>query len=539
MCSNTTSRAPFGPPAVKTTPLVSGFPAGRCLTAVDLYGHLRGVGKGRGLVLLESGASPGQVLPTTRCSVVVTRALLRIELRGGCARYVALVPEAHGLLEQLAGRLPRARRDGDALVAEFPVSPGEPGVVDGERLRAASVLDGLRAGAALIGDRGTAVPLAPGLFGALGYELVDHFEALPPRRPDPLDEPDASMVLAADAVVFDHRSEDAQVITRGLPWEEVRAVQSRHDAVCGLLTGAAARASAPRELPPPAPPQAAVADTSDADFRVSVRAMLDQIAAGEIFQVVLSRGLKMVSAADSLDVYRVLSARNPSPYMFHMDLPDGALLGASPETFLRVEGGQLEIRPIAGTVARGRDAAGEIDGDLDDRLALSLLLDQKEQAEHAMLLDLARNDVARVSEPGTTAVVQQFAVEKYSHVQHIVSRVRGTLRSGLDALHAYRAAANMGTLTGAPKVRAMELIRAAEPTARGFYGGAMGYLLQDGRFDSCIVIRSLRAGANAYHTRAGAGVVWASSPEKELQETEHKARAVREAVAAAESEVRR
>jgi anthranilate synthase component 1 len=265
-----------------------------------------------------------------------------------------------------------------------------------------------------------------------------------------------------------------------------------------------------------------------------VELMREHIGRGDVFQGVLSRALTMRSAAAPLAVYRALRAINPSPYLFYLDLPDGALLGASPETFLRVEGGEVEVRPIAGTAPRGFDDGGRVDRDLDDRLALRLLLDEKEQAEHAMLLDLARNDVARVSAPGTTRVVQQFGIERYSHVQHLVSRVRGRLRPGCDALHAYRAAANMGTLTGAPKPRAMELIRAMEPSARGFYGGACGYLLQDGTLDSCIVIRSLRQRGGEYRTRAGAGVVAGSDPRRELAETEAKAMAAREAVAMAE-----
>ena len=202
---------------------------------------------------------------------------------------------------------------------------------------------------------------------------------------------------------------------------------------------------------------------------------------------------------------------------------------------MKVEGRHLEIRPIAGTAPRGFDFRGEIDAELDERLAVGLLLDHKEQAEHAMLVDLARNDVARVAIPGTRRVSEPFTVEKYSHVQHLVSGVRGELRPDLDALHAYRSAANMGTLTGAPKLRAMELIRETEPFARGFYGGAVGYLLQDGTFDSCIAIRSLRYGkGDIYQTRAGAGIVADSIPERELAETFHKARAPRLAVALAE-----
>jgi anthranilate synthase component 1 len=218
--------------------------------------------------------------------------------------------------------------------------------------------------------------------------------------------------------------------------------------------------------------------------------------------------------------------------MFFLDLAAGALLGASPETCIQVEGGELEIRPIAGTAPRGLCTNGAIDAELDARLAVGLLLDRKEQAEHAMLVDLARNDVASVCAPGTRRVEQPLSLERYSHVQHLVSRVRGTLRHGFDALHAYQAAANMGTLTGAPKLRATEIIRALEPRSRGFYGGAVGYLLQDGSFDSCIVIRSLRWRNGVFTTRTGAGIVADSDPQRELDETNHKARAVRMALGA-------
>ena len=282
--------------------------------------------------------------------------------------------------------------------------------------------------------------------------------------------------------------------------------------------------------------QAAKPDVSDEAFLASVGKFLNHIERGDIFQGVLSRGLEMESGVDPLAVYRVLRTQNPSPYMFHVDLGDGVLLGASPETCVKVEDRRLEIRPIAGTAPRGFSDDGTIDEELDSRLAIGLLLDSKEQAEHAMLVDLARNDVARVAIPGSRRVRDPFTIEKYSHVQHLVSGVSGELRPELDALHAYRASANMGTLTGAPKLRAMELIRETEPFARGYYGGAVGYLLQDGTFDSCIVIRSLRyRPPGIYSTRAGAGIVADSVPARELEETAHKARACRQAVAIAEA----
>ena len=529
--SRTSEPNPTTAATAAVTPLVTELVASECSAPVALFGRLRDEDGAAGLGLLESSGSPGSQLPTTRRSVVVRGGLLRLELRGGTLSCRALGPAGEELLAELNRCLPDARQDGKLLTAEYPVEPGSSGIPDDQRLMRPSTLDGLRAAAGLVADRQSGAALAPGLFGAFSYEVVDQFECLPPRRPDPLHEPDASFVLAVDLVVHDRAGNKVQVITRGLPWEDPSRVRDRHALCVALLRECEEEPHIPARGVVPKP---AATDVEDHQFLAAVGDFLDQIAAGEIFQGVLSRGMAMPSPADPLRVYTALRRSNPSPYMFFLHLADGVLLGASPETFLRVEDGTVEIRPIAGTVARGRRPDGSIEDDLDRRLALSLLLDPKEQAEHAMLLDLARNDVARVSLPGTTRVAQQFVVEKYSHVQHLVSRVRGELRPELDALHAYRAAANMGTLTGAPKVRAMELIRDAEPYSRGFYGGAAGYLLQDGSLDSCIVIRSLRYKDGVYHTRTGAGIVWDSVPEKELMETEHKARAVREAVSMAE-----
>lgn len=486
-------------------------------------------GGARDLVLLESGGQSDQRLPTLRRSLLVTRPLLRLEIRGRVARFRALQPSASRLLENLNAAFPGSTSTNGVVECEFPDARATAGAADAEVLALPSVLDAVRAAANLLADSDRRSPIAPGLFGAFSYEIVDQFEELPPRKPDPLDEPDASLVLAGDMILFDHERNQVHVITRGLPWEPASEVSSRHAAMCVLCESTRSDAGEAAS----SPPAEAAVDVSDEEFLASIRTVMGHVAAGDTFQTVISRGFEIRSDADSIAVYRALAAKNPSPYMFHIDLGDGELVGASPETFLKVEKGTVEIRPIAGTVPRGLNPDGSVESDLDERLAFSMMLDPKEQAEHAMLVDLARNDVARVSEPGSTAIVQLFAVEKYSHVQHLVSRVQGRLRKGLDALHAYRAVANMGTLTGAPKVRAMQIIRTLEPAARGFYGGAVGYLLQDGSFDSCIAIRTLRRKGGSYYTRAGAGIVWASVPERELHETEIKSRAVRAAVAAA------
>ena len=246
---------------------------------------------------------------------------------------------------------------------------------------------------------------------------------------------------------------------------------------------------------------------------------------GDIFQVVLSRTLMEPCPDEPLDVYRRLRKLNPSPYMFYLKTPSTVLTGASPELNLRVGGSEqrtVEIRPIAGTKPRGK-VNGKVDPDTDFRYEAELKLDLKELAEHMMLVDLARNDIARVSQPGSRVVSEMLAVEKYESVMHLVSNVRGILREDLDALSAYLATMNMGTLTGAPKIEAMKIIRQLENNKRGYYGGAVMYLTVDGQFDSCITIRSIQIRDRVAYIRAGAGIVYDSVPATEFDETEHKA----------------
>jgi anthranilate synthase component 1 len=517
---------PFGEPAFAVRPVVTRLSLARCAPSHEVYARLRALGPDRAIGLFES---LGPHLPTTRRSLIAARGLARVELRSGVATITALDPAGLPILDAIAERQD-AQREGETLTIDAHEPASTEHFSDAERLAAPSSLDILRHLAGLLADTEPA-PLPPGIFGAFAHDLVDRFDALPPRKPDPLGDPDASFVLATDLVLYDHGTNHAHVVTRGLPMEPVGAADERHAEVLELLRG---EQDVLGQLPPALsfePDEHAVDDP--ADFLAGVAALRDNIHAGDVFQAVLARRFELRGPADDLAVYRELRRRNPSPYHFHLNLGKGSLFGASPETFLRVEDGVVEIRPIAGTVPRGFAADGSINPDTDRRLALQLLLDPKEQAEHAMLLDLARNDVARISEPGSMHTTEQFQIEKYSHVQHLVSRVKGDLSAGHDALHAYRAVANMGTLTGAPKLRAIELVRELEPTSRGFYGGAAGFLLADGSFDSCIVIRSLRQVGGTYSTSAGAGVVHDSTPERELAETSHKARSSIEAVLAA------
>lgn len=504
---------------------MSTLDAERCRLPIAVFRDLSQQERSGGSVLMESVAQGSR--GGTR-SLVVPGGVVRLLARSGSVRLEALCARGERLVHAL-GEL-----------TEYPRGASSPSLSDDERIRAPSVLDAVRELAGLVEDENPGSQLPAGVYGAFSYELVDCWEDLPPRASDPGQESDINVVLALDTIVFDHLAGNVQVVTRSVARSEDAHADERHERFIDTLTrtanGAAWVEDDLEHDPKPVDDKVCEADVSDEEFIRSVRKFLFHIEQGDIFQGVLSRGLEMKSRANPLDVYGVLRQRNPSPYMFHVELGDGVLLGASPETCVKVEHGRLEIRPIAGTAPRGFSEDGSIDAQLDSRLAVGLLLDAKEQAEHAMLVDLARNDVARVASPGTCRVMEPFTIEKYSHVQHLVSGVSGNLPPELDALHAYRAAANMGTLTGAPKLRAMELIRETEPFARGFYGGAVGYLLQDGCFDSCIVIRSLRYRPDGtYLTRAGAGIVAESIPERELEETAQKARACRQAVAVAET----
>lgn len=275
-------------------------------------------------------------------------------------------------------------------------------------------------------------------------------------------------------------------------------------------------------------------DINDTDFNTIVKKMQDAIQQGEIFQVVPSRRFSL-ACPKPLAAYQILKQSNPSPYMFYMQDNDFTLFGASPESALKYTKttNQIEIYPIAGTRPRGRNADGTIDHDLDCRLELDMRTDKKELAEHLMLVDLARNDLARICVAGTRYTKELLNVDRYSFVMHLVSKVIGQLRPDLDALHAYQATMNMGTLTGAPKVRAMQLIAESEQHRRGSYGGAIGYLNGQGDFDTCIVIRSAYIENNVATVQAGCGVVLDSNPQAESDETKAKAQAVINAIIAA------
>jgi len=375
------------------------------------------------------------------------------------------------------------------------------------------------------------VPGAPrftgGMVGYLSYDAVRFFEPTLQKHMGAPNLPDGIYLLADTIVAFDHARRSLFLIANVLGGDTA-AAERKLDAI-------AARINAP--LPPAQPPAAAPAATrsnrTQPEFERMVAAAKEHIAAGDIFQVVLSQRFTRETSVAPFDVYRAVRRLNPSPYMFFFDfgLVDGEplyLVGSSPEMFVRLEGRRASLRPIAGTRARGADAAA------DTALAADLLSDPKERAEHVMLVDLGRNDIGRVSEYGSVNVSEFFTVEKYSHVMHIVSHVEGTLRPELTAFDLVRAAFPAGTVSGAPKVRAMEIIADLEQDSRGAYAGMVGYFGFDGSMDTCLAIRTMVGRGNTVSVQAGAGIVADSDPASEYRETVNKASAMLRAIEMAE-----
>jgi anthranilate synthase component 1 len=400
------------------------------------------------------------------------------------------------------------------------------------RLKSVSQMDVIRAAAFAFELASPPFRVTCGLFGAVSYDFIDQFETLPSNRQDVLNNPDYELYFADNIFLMDHHQGKGYlivnaIITNGNRQAIYEEAMERFDR---YLQQVQANRPEPAFWEGPLPP--AGTDTPRSEYESMVQKAKEHIRNGDIFQVVLSRTLTEPCPAEPLDVYRRLRLLNPSPYMFYFHTSRTCLIGASPELNLRVSGKKdriVEIRPIAGTKPRGW-VGGVIDPETDMRYEAELQLDHKELAEHMMLVDLARNDIARVACPGSRLVNELLTVEHYESVMHLVSNVKGKLRPDLDALSAYLATMNMGTLTGAPKIEAMKIIRQLEPDKRGYYGGAVMYLTVDGQFDSCITIRSLQIRDHTAYIRAGAGIVHDSIPETEFDETENKARSCLKAV---------
>jgi anthranilate synthase component 1 len=390
-------------------------------------------------------------------------------------------------------------------------------------------------------------PLTGGMVGYLAYDAVRRLERLPDTTTDDLKTPELAFMFATDLAVLDHADGSVLLIANAVNWDDMdEASEARRHPLGGRGVDAAyddavTRLDAmTRDLATPSPPTASTLDVDvdlgdvtttapDGGYASAVERAKEDIRAGEVFQVVLSQRFETATAASPLDVYRVLRVLNPSPYMYLLRFDGFDVVGSSPEALVKVEGGRALVHPIAGTRPRGATP------EQDAALAAELLDDPKERAEHVMLVDLGRNDLGRVCVPGSVEVVDFFAVERYSHVMHIVSTVVGEVAQDHDAYDVLAACFPAGTLSGAPKPRAMELIERYEPTRRGLYGGAVGYLDFAGDLDTCIAIRTVLLRDGRAYVQAGAGIVADSDPAAEDDECRNKAKAVLTAIRAAET----
>ena len=465
------------------------------------------------------------------------RATLVADLETPVAAFLKLRHQRQGaafLLESVEGGAVRGRysmigldpdlvwrcRDGAVELSREP--PGrEPRFVPNER----PPLDSLRA---LIVESAIPVepdlpPMAAGLFGYLGYDMVRLMERLPPPNPDALGVPDAILVRPTVMVVFDAVRDEISLVTPVRPQASVSAKAAYETALTRLddVAGALERPLPIEEQYDPAfvaePP---VSNTTDAEYKSMVAQAQEYIRAGDVFQVVLSQRFQAPFRLPPFSLYRALRRVNPAPFLCYLDFESFQIVCSSPEILVRVREGAVTIRPIAGTRPRGETPAE------DRRLGEELLADPKERAEHLMLLDLGRNDVGRVSALGTVKVTDSFFLERYSQVMHVVSNVEGRLESRFDALGAPVAGFPAGTVSGAPKMRAMEIIDELEKDKRGPYAGCIGYFGANGEMDTCIVLRTAVVKDGRMFVQAGAGIVYDSDPEAEQQESINKAKAL-------------
>jgi anthranilate synthase component I len=421
------------------------------------------------------------------------------------------------------------RTSGHALEIETPDAPPERRTI---RRTVDDPLDALRG--ILAEYRPVAVPGLPrfagGAVGHLAYDMVRNFERLPARAPDDLRLPDACLLLAETVLVFDNVAQKIKVVSHAHVRDSA-SPEAAWDAAVERIDALVSRLAAT----PPEParvetvPGEVTSNVDQAAYEAVVARAKEYIRAGDVIQVVLAQRFELPLAAPPFDVYRCLRTVNPSPYMFFLALGDHSLAGASPEVMVRVGEGDVTVRPLAGTRPRGTV-------EREDRaLAAELAADPKELAEHVMLVDLGRNDVGRVAATGSVEVTERFVIERYSHVMHLVSNVRGRLLPGRDCFDAFRATFPAGTLTGAPKIRAMEIIEELEPVRRGVYGGAVGYFAFSGAMDTAITIRFALFRNGRVYVQAGAGIVADSDPESEHRECVNKARAMLQAVRLAEA----
>ena len=370
-----------------------------------------------------------------------------------------------------------------------------------------------------------------GAVGFVSYDMVRFFEDLPEQTVDDLDVPDSQFIITDTMLVFDNVSQTIKIVSNAfVEGDDLDAVYEntiqKISALEEKLKTPLARGSAPEEEVEA--PLSFESNIEEGNFKQAVKRIKEYILEGDAIQVVLSQRLKFAINCNPFDIYRALRTVNPSPYMYYLEFGKLQVVGSSPEVLVRLEDDKVEVRPIAGTRKRGQNE------EEDRELEKDLLQDKKELAEHIMLVDLGRNDLGRVSEISSVIVDEQFTIERYSHVMHIVSNVKGILKKGLDCFDVLAAAFPAGTLSGAPKIRAMEIIDELEPTRRGLYGGAVGYISFSGNMDTAIAIRTLLIKDKTAYLGVGAGIVADSVPQSEFEETMNKGRALLKAIELAE-----
>ncbi len=518
---------------------------------VDLFASQTDNGRAEGHFLLETvdnavpayGAPEGQ----TGKSLLLLSPCLKLQGRGRQVTLTALTLNGRALLRKLGTVLPFHAQTAEQATLDFARETAH--VDELARLQTASPFDVLRAVLKSLKPTSADAAKALLLTGVFPFESIELFEQFVPVAQttgnkstgnEGINRDSDSFTLYVPEILVQvprdgHPAQASALVIDGDDADRVENELSRRLALLAEQASKLKSGSAPA---PVAELGEVAVNVDDASFRAQVSRVQEHLRAGDAFQIVISRRFQL-PCAEPLQAYRALRQENPSPYLFFGQTESFTLFGASPESAIKLDGQSrvLEVCPIAGTRARGRDRDGKLDFDRDARIEAELRADAKEVAEHMMLVDLARNDVARICQPGTRRIKQLLTVERYARVMHLVSRVNGVLKPQLDALHAFAASMPMGTLSGAPKIRAIEIIRAIEQTPRGCYGGAVGYLDAAGNMDTAIVIRAAVVRDGMATVQAGAGIVLASDPQAEADETRRKAESVLRAIASANTVV--
>lgn len=479
-------------------------------------------------------------------SILMLKAAIRIECNDQQVVLTALTQNGFNALVQISACLEQSEfslglnfdKANQLLKVTFKTSSD---LIDEEaRLKSASPIEVLR-----VINKAFKItannPYSNFLCGVFAFDFIATFEKIQPIDMGNNTCPDYVFYLAETLLVIDHKKNVKRLYCNHFSDENSEAIYNELARQFAVLENQINHLPDPKQdsiFKEKTNDNPLSVDISDNEYQAIVKQLKQNIINGDVFQVVPSRSYSL-SCHSPIDSYKALKKSNPSPYLFFMQDESFVLFGASPESALKYnkQDNCVQLYPIAGTRIRGRNVDGEINLDLDAKLEAELKLDEKEVSEHMMLVDLARNDIAKISKAGTTHVPKLLAVDRYSQVMHLVSRVEGQLRSDLDALHAYQSCMNMGTLTGAPKIKATQLIRQVENKRRGSYGGAVGYINSVGDMDTCIVIRSAFYKDGIAYVQAGAGIVYDSDPASEAQETENKAKAVINAILASNNKL--